>query len=152
MKKVNIWKIAFPIAVTSAFAAASALLTDAVSEWYLNLTKPAIQPPLAVFFIASSVLCVLFAASFALVLLKNDGKGSFVFLLNLFLQALWRVVFFKSRSIGGALIVLIVIFICAVYLAAFAYKKNLAAGILITPYVVWCAYALAVNYAVALLN
>ena len=149
---MNIWKIAFPIAVTSAFAAASAFLTDAVSEWYLNLTKPAIQPPLVVFIIASSVLCVLFAASFALVLLKNDGKGSFVFLLNLFLQALWRVVFFKSRSIGVALIVLIVIFICAVYLAAFAYKKNLAAGILITPYVIWCAYALAVNYAVALLN
>lgn len=81
------------------------------------------------FFIASSVLCVLFAGKLcALVLLKNDGKGSFVFLLNLFLQALWRVVFFKSRSIGGALIVLIVIFICAVYLAAFAYKKILPRG------------------------
>ena len=152
MNIVNIWKIAFPITVTSAFAAASALLTDTLSEWYLSLVKPAIQPPPVVFSVVWSVLYVLFAASFALVLLKNDGKGSFVYLLNLFLQALWCVVFFKSRSIGGALVLLIVIFICAVYLAAFAYKKNLAAGILITPYVIWCAYALAVNYAVALLN
>ena len=151
MKK-NAVKIIVAVGITALFALLSAYFTRTDTEWYRALAKPEIQPPPLVFSIAWGVIYALFAASFSVMLIKNDGKGAFPYILNLILTTLWCVVFFVQQNIGAGLILMIIIFAAAIYLIIFAYNRSALAGILILPYVLWIGYALAINYGVVLLN
>ena len=152
LKKKNILRIAAAVLVTAAFALAAAFFTRTDTQWYEELIKPAIQPPALVFGIVWAVIYALFAASFALTLIKREGKGALLYILNLALTTMWCLIFFVRMDIGAALVLLIIIFILAIILTFFAYNSSAAAGVLITPYALWMGYALAINYGVVLMN
>ena len=152
MKKKNAGYIVAAVGLTGLFAAAAAFFKRTDSEWYMELNKPAIQPPPIAFAIAWTVIYALFAASFSVTLIKREGKGAMLYILNLVLTTLWCVLFFIRQSPGAALVLLLVIFILAIILAYNAYNTSAAAGALITPYALWIAFALTINYGVVLLN
>ena len=152
MKKKNILRIAAAVLLTAASALLASFFTRTDTQWYEELIKPSIQPPPLVFGIAWAVIYALFAASFALTLIKREGKGALLYILNLALTTLWCVLFFVRMDIGAALLLLIIIFILAIILTCFAYNSSAAAGALITPYALWIGYALAINYGVVLMN
>lgn len=155
MKKETLKKlgyIAFAVLSTAAFAVLAGLFTDVESEWYTGLNKSVLQPPGAVFGIAWGILYVLLAASFAITLIKTEGKRDILFLLNLALLALWCYVFFELQNAVAGIIVLAVTFVESLILFKRTYDVSRLAAYLLIPFVLWLAFAMVLNYSIILLN
>ncbi len=119
---------------------------------YGLLEKSSLQPPELVFIVVWTALYALLAASFALVLIKSDGKKGILFLLNGVLTALWTYLYFGQGNVGGALLLLTGIIILAFFLFKTTYDIDKIAAYLLLPYLLWLCFALVILYDVALLN
>ncbi len=150
----KILRIVFSVLFIAAVAALGIVFTDTSSEWYLNLKKPALQPPDEVFPIVWSALYILIAVSLSLVSInpKTSKKTLLLYAANGLLNVLWSYLFFYKNNAGGALIVLVCIIITAAMLFAQVYPADRVAAYLLIPYIIWLFFALCLNYEIAFLN
>ncbi len=126
------------------------------NRWFAALEKPAIMPPGWMFGIAWTILYVLMALAFAMVLhargAKLRGPAILLFLVQLILNLLWSPLFFRAHQVGNALILILVIFVAAAATTALFWRVRRAAGLMLLPYLVWLAFAAFLNYEVGRLN
>lgn len=127
---------------------------DTSSEWFKNLTKPALQPPDIVFPIAWTAINALIAVSMSFVYLdKNVRKRTLVFYaLTGVLSILWIYVFFCRQNIGGSFFLLIAIAAAAALLFSDSYLTSKKAAYLLLPLLAFICYAIYLNYEIAFLN
>ena len=92
------------------------------------------------------------AASFALILIRSDGKQGLLYLLNGVLSVLWTYIYFGKANPGGALILLVVLIALTLYMFYRAYQTDRLAAYLLLPYLLWLAFATVLTYDLALLN
>lgn len=121
---------------------------------YSELIKPPLAPPGYVFGIVWSILYILMGISYSILEVNNDldEKIKKVYYIQLFVNALWSIIFFvlKLRFISIAWIILLIIFI--IKMIKLFYNKNKISAYLQIPYLIWTIFATYLNIGVYILN
>lgn len=142
--------ITFVICVVVVYLAAflgSLFTTSAVnSEWYLSV-RPAITPPAILFPIVWNILFFLIALSLYVSWYKSKDRTSVViaFGVNLVLNVLWSLFYFKMQNPLYAFIEIIFLWLSIVYML-YTIRKIRLAFWMIVPYFVWVSFAAVLNY------
>ena len=147
-------RIIAAIAATLAGAVFASLATDTSSAWYEGLALSPLQPPPWAFAAVWTVLYVLIAVSFALVVSKRRVCGAAVigYVVNLILNALWSPIFFLAYAPGPALVVMIALIINLVVLMRNVSAVSRPAFYMLVPYIVWLGIATVLIVSVIVLN
>ena len=128
----------------------SAFTTPAIPTWYATLNKPVWQPPSWLFGSVWTTLYVMMGLSLFFVI-KNKVAIT-IFVIQLIFNALWSIVFFGMKNIGGALGVIAILWVLIVVNILIFYRLNKTAGILLVPYLLWVSFASYLNYTIWTLN
>jgi tryptophan-rich sensory protein len=156
--KINKYLLLFLCAITPlAIGGLSAYLSMTDSRaWYSTLNKPFFTPPSWIFGPAWSVLYVLMGITWYLLLKAPKGIARLnalrVFYVQLVLNFLWSILFFRFHWIELALIEIAVLWICIILLIFYTYKTHKLAAIITLPYLLWVSFATALNAAIWWLN
>lgn len=147
--KIYVKSIAIPVVVGGIVG-----LIISGSIDYNSLEKPFLAPPSIAFPIVWSILYILMGISYG-ILKSNflvDSKINFIYYLQLFVNALWPILFFtfKWRLFSALWIILLAILIIIMIVEFF--KKNKLAGLLQIPYLLWTLFATYLNISIYLLN
>ncbi len=141
----------------AAGALGSFFTVPAVSSWYQDLEKPFFSPPNWVFGPVWAVLYTMMGISLFIVWTKQTKNqkarlGILLFLIQLFLNAAWSIIFFGFRSPLAAFceIVLLWTFIGLTF-SAFQNVSKPAAWLL-APYLLWVSFAAVLNLSIFWLN
>lgn len=124
---------------------------------YGVLILPPFALPASLFFPVWSVLYLmmgialfLFRKTAADLALRSEGQ--LLFFVQLFLNLLWPIVFFRFRLFFSAFLVLVILFVFILLTVAQFYRANRISGILLLPYLLYTLYAGYLNFAIYLLN
>jgi tryptophan-rich sensory protein len=114
------------------------------------------MPPGWAFGVAWTILYVLMALAFAIVLHARGarGRGAAVtlFLVQLALNLAWSPLFFRAHQVGAALGLILVLALLVALTTALFWRIRPFAGALMLPYLVWLVFASYLNYEVGRLN
>ena len=126
------------------------------NRWFDALDKPALMPPGWAFGAAWTILYVLMALAFAIVLHARGARGRGVaiglFLLQLAMNLAWSPLFFRAHQVGAALGLILVLALLVALTTALFWRIRPFAGALMLPYLVWLVFASYLNYEVGRLN
>jgi tryptophan-rich sensory protein len=137
---------------------ASGYMASAINnDWFDKLIKPSWNPPAYLFGPVWTILYLLMGISLWLVWKNKSAelyKGNvyLLFSIQLFLNFMWSIIFFKLESPSFAFfdIVLLLISI-GLTMKSFSYYSKLAAWLLL-PYISWVSFATILNYTIWDLN
>lgn len=136
----------------------SSLLSSPVNNiWFDQIIKPTWQPPSYLFGPVWIVLYFLMGLSLWLVWKSKIGeiyKGNtyFLFVLQLFFNFMWSIIFFKAESPFYALFdIILLILSLGLTIKCFSEYSKLAAWLMI-PYISWVSFAMVLNYTIWDLN
>ena len=132
----------------------SAATLSSKEPWYSSLNKSFLTPPDWVFAPVWTTLYLLMSIAIWNVWNKNNRSINlvYIYLVHLFFNTTWSIVFFVYHSISVALINLIIIILFIIYLMLkFKDLSNLSFYLMI-PYLLWCCYALILNLTLLILN
>lgn len=121
---------------------------------YNSLQRPAFSPPSFLFPIVWTILYILMGVSYGLLKEKSliDSNTNTVYYLQLFVNALWSIIFFTLKWRLFAFIWIILLDILVIVMINDFYKKDKLAGLLQIPYLLWILFASYLNFAVYMLN
>lgn len=133
----------------------ASLLGGDTAPLYERLVSPPLSPPGWVFPVVWTVLYVLMGVAAGLVVKSGDvdsGKAMAMYYLQLALNVLWPLIFFRFEWISFAAVWLLLL-TAAVYVTWRRFRDiNAMAGWLLVPYLLWCLFALYLNIGFAVLN
>ena len=151
-------KILIAVVLCLAIGGASGLATtSAINDWYVTLNKPSFNPPNWIFAPVWTLLYAMMGVAAALVWHegweKKTVKNALLFFgIQLFLNAMWSLLFFAWRQPAFALVEIIILWsVLLVCILKFKAIKPLAAYLLI-PYLLWVTFASFLNGAIWWLN
>ena len=153
----NTWKLILSFALVFVVAAGGSVATyDAIPTWYATLTKPPFNPPNWIFGPVWTLLYIGMAISLFLVWKekksKLQAKAIKVFMVQLFLNFLWSIVFFGAQNPGLALLTIVLLWSSIFYSIVLFHKINKTASYLLIPYILWVSFASVLNLFIFLLN
>ena len=141
------------VTFSASFIGSIATITSK-EPWYSSLNKSGLNPPDWVFAPVWTTLYLFMTIAIWSAWHKNykDLNIIYIYLMQLFINTTWSIVFFVFHNIFAALINLIII-IGFIIILMIKYKKisNLS-FILMIPYLLWCIYALTLNTSLYILN
>jgi len=128
-----------------------------LNGWYVELIKPALQPPNWIFGPVWTVLYIFMGIALYRIWRLAHYRGdaslwTLVFLLHLVLNGAWSVLFFYFQNPSSALIDIAILWILLVYLLVRGWWIDRTAGWLLLPYVMWVTFATYLNLGIVLLN
>ncbi|MBQ8927126.1 MAG: tryptophan-rich sensory protein [Oscillospiraceae bacterium] len=145
MKRDRITTLLIFIIGTELVGAVSAILSGGeFSEFYKTLNAPPLSPPTWLFPIAWGILYALMGWSAYLIYDSEhqNRRGALVLYgVQLFLNFMWSIVFFRFRSLLGAVITIVLLLIAVLLMAGAFYRIRPKAGILNLPYLLWLVFA-----------
>jgi len=149
-----------PVLAAATVAVVVALLGAFVTDlgpWYYDLTKPDWQPPDWLFGPAWTLIFGLAAA--AGVSAWRGARASStrtriitLFALNIFLNTLWSVLFFRLHRPDWALAEVTFLWLSIVALMHGLWSSSRLASWLLTPYLAWVSFAAVLNFTIVTLN
>lgn len=158
MKLNNFFKLAVAIGVSELAGVIGSFFTiSAIPTWYTGLVKPALNPPSWVFGPVWTILYALMGIA-AFLVWKNgwerkDVKIALgVFGIQLFLNAIWSIIFFGLQSSDWALVDIVLLWFAIVWTMVVFYKISKPAAWLLAPYLLWVSFASYLNYSIWILN
>ena len=122
--------------------------------WYSSLTKASFNPPDWVFAPVWTTLYLFMTIAIWSAWQKNNYNINlvYIYLIHLFFNTTWSIVFFVFHNIFLALINLIILISLIILLMVkFKTVSKLSFYIMI-PYLLWCCYALILNTTLFILN
>lgn len=128
-----------------------------IPTWYAHLHKPFFSPPNWVFGPVWTTLYLLMGVAAFLILqkgLKKKGvkRALTYFMMQLFFNFLWSVLFFGLHSpLLGLLDIFVLVAFVVITIYMF-YKLSKQAAYLLIPYLLWICFATVLNFSVVLLN
>ena len=141
------------VTFSASFIGSIATITSK-EPWYSSLNKSGLNPPDWVFAPVWTTLYLFMTIAIWSAWHKNYKNINiiYIYLMHLFFNTTWSIVFFVFHNIFAALINLIII-IGFIIILMIKYKKisNLS-FILMIPYLLWCIYALTLNTSLYILN
>ena len=122
-------------------------------DWYLQLAKPAFNPPGWVFGPVWTVLYIMIAVvGWRLWYAAEAGTAHALWWLQLALNFSWSPAFFAAHQIGLALAIIVLLLITILAMIALTWRQDRISALLLLPYAVWVAFATALNAAIFQLN
>jgi len=121
------------------------LSASGVNDWYLTINKPSFNPPSWVFGPVWTVLYLVMGYSFYLVWkaepssARNTVIG--LFILQLTLNFLWSLIFFRWHLMGLAFAEIVVLWVVIAYMALKMHPVSPLAAWLQVPYLLWVGFA-----------
>ncbi|MBH1991886.1 MAG: tryptophan-rich sensory protein [Sphingomonadaceae bacterium] len=126
------------------------------NRWFAALEKPDLMPPGWAFGVAWTILYVLMALAFAVVLHARGARGRgpaiALFLVQLLLNLTWSPLFFRAHQVDSALALILILFVAVAVTMLLFGRIRRVAGLLLLPYLVWLAFASFLNYEIRRLN
>ena len=155
--KVNYVALLISILITEGIGFLSGFLGMTDPNFYATLKKPFFSPPGWVFPIVWTILYFLMAVAVYRVLLKGQmgefiNKAIFLFVIQLGLNFLWSIIFFRFQLFGLAFLELLLLLVFILLTTFEFFKIDKTAGILMIPYIIWVSFAGVLNYVLWLLN
>ena len=155
IRTVKLKKLLFYVVGTFLFGVIGALLGGGTSQIYSTLNKPPLSPPGIVFPIVWSILYLLMGIG--AYFLSNERKVEIskllkIYWIQLILNALWPLVFWRLQAFWLAAVIIIAILFLVVWLTLEAFKINKLSSYMFIPYIVWLLFALYLNIGIAVLN
>lgn len=160
----DILKLVLSVAICQGAGLIGTLFTfSSIQNWYNLLNQPSFRPPNWLFGPVWTILYTLMGISFYLIWVKlNDKKylkkakqirlALVIFLIHLFFNATWSIIFFGLHNIFLALINILVIWVFIVVLISKFWSLDKRASILLIPYLAWVSFATILNYSIWILN
>jgi len=158
MKINNTFKLIISIVVSElAGIIGSAFTAPSIISWYIELVKPALNPPAWVFAPVWTTLFVFIGIAAFLVWKKGLDRRDVKIALGIFvgqlaLNTLWSIIFFGLHSPGAALIEIVFLWLAILATIIAFYKISKPAAWLLVPYILWVSFASYLNYAIWFLN
>jgi len=155
MKKENIIKLTVSLVVCQLAGVIGSLFTyDAISTWYVTLSKPFFTPPSWLFAPAWITLYFLMGISLYLVWIKGNKikEAISVFGIQLALNITWSFAFFGLKNLLFGLINILVLWFAILVTIKKFYKIDKNAAYLLVPYLAWVTFATFLNYYIWVLN
>lgn len=128
-----------------------------ITTWYMNLKKPAFNPPNWLFAPVWTTLFLLMGISLYIIWNKGleDEKvklAVIIFSIQLILNILWSFLFFGLKfPFLGFLEIILLWFAILVNIIKF-YNISKTAGLLLVPYILWVSFAAILNFFIFRLN
>lgn len=121
---------------------------------YEVLIKPPLSPPSILFPIIWSIIYLLMGISY-FILKKNDNTDkiiSTIYYLQLFVNALWSIIFFILKWRFIACVWIILLDLLVIYMILLFKKKDKISAYLNIPYLIWALFATYLTIAIFILN
>jgi tryptophan-rich sensory protein len=133
------------------------MLTTDLGPWYISLSKPAWQPPDALFGPVWTLIFALAALSFIIYWRRQAGRDERLeviaaFTLNGFLNVLWSLLFFRFERPDWALYEVALLWLSIVAMIVLVKRASTTAAALLAPYLVWVSFAAMLNLKIVQLN
>jgi len=130
---------------------------SAIPTWFATLTKPVFSPPNWIFGPVWTLLYLLMGVSayrvWRLGVRKSSVRNAMIlFGIQLFLNAIWSIIFFGWHNIPFAFIDIAALWLTIIYLILRFHKLDEPSAYLMMPYLVWVSFATVLNYNFWLLN
>ncbi len=121
---------------------------------YELLNLPPLAPPKIFFPIAWSVIYLLMGISYYLWQKEqfHDGKVSFFYYLQLFVNVLWPIIFFALKWRFVAILWILLLDILVIYLLSLFSKEKKVCSYLNYPYLLWSLFATYLTIGIYILN
>ena len=152
------WKFIIAVFICEAVGIVSGLLTqNEMTTWFSSLNKPSWNPPAYLFGPVWTTLYLLMGISLGLIWKSNAPetqklRAELTFALQLFLNFMWSILFFKCHSPALAFMdIILMIVTILMTIGRFARMSRLAAWLLI-PYLMWVCFATVLNYRIWAMN
>lgn len=142
------------IVVTLSVAGISALLSGDF-DTYKQYIKPPFAPSALLFPIVWTILYIMMGIAAGIVANSRDldkGNALKLYVLQLTINALWSVIFFRFEALRFAAFWLVILIVAIILTIKSFYAIDKKAGLLMIPYLLWCAFALYLNFAIVVLN
>jgi len=157
MQIKEILKIVLAIIVCQLAGLIGSVFTfSSINSWYSLLNKPFFNPPSWVFGPVWIILYTIMGISLYLIWnakkSREKEKAIRIFGLQLFLNALWSILFFGLQIPWFAFIEIIILWTTIVLTIKVFLKVSKKAGYLLIPYLLWVSFATILNLAIAILN
>jgi len=147
-KLISIFQIIFPLIIGGIVAL---IINNYIDYNYLN--KPPLAPPKILFPIAWSIIYLLMGISYYLYRKNNNNKLTItIYYLQLFINALWSIIFFVFKLRLLAIIWIIILLITIIILLKQFKKENITSYYLNIPYLLWTIFATYLTIGIYLLN
>lgn len=152
---VNLKRLLIALAVPLAVGGLSAFASGSFSEQYAVVNKPPLSPPGWIFPVVWTLLYLAmgYASYLVMTVGGRDAKDALtVYYIQLALNFLWPILFFRFRLYTFAIFELILLIAAVtVMVIRFSHVEE-RAGYLTLPYLIWLCFALYLNIGVAVLN
>ena len=147
--KIYVKSILIPVGVGLIIGA----ITSSSIE-YNTLIKPVLAPPGILFPIVWTILYILMGVSYGILKSKSlvDSEINFCYYLQLFVNAMWSIIFFTFEWRLFAFIWLLILVLLIIAMIVKFYNKDKVAGLLQIPYLLWALFASYLNWSIYLLN
>lgn len=141
----------------TAGALGAAFTTPEIAGWYAALAKPSFNPPSWLFGPVWTTLYLLMGLAAFLVWnrggdLAEVRRALILFIVQLVLNVLWSLVFFRMHSPLAGLIVLILLWLGILFTLLSFRRLSGPAAWLLAPYLAWVTFAGVLNMAIWHLN
>ena len=135
----------------------SGLLTrSAIPSWYASLRKPSFNPPNWIFGPVWTILYILMGVAAWMVWMQPSSPlrtdALIWFLIQVGLNFLWSMIFFRWHAIAGALGEISILWLAILVTMVLFGELRPLAGWLIAPYLAWVSFATILNLAIFRLN
>ena len=152
--RVNWKKLLLCIAIPLAVGGLAALLSGGMGGMYQSYNKPPLSPPGWVFGVVWPVLYGLMGYASYLVSQGTGDKNRawILYGVQLFVNFLWPIVFFRFELVGLALALLVALWVLVLLTIREFSAISERAGDLLIPYILWLSFALYLNFGIYVLN
>lgn len=155
-KKINLKMLILYIVFALVAGGIGALLGGNMDN-FEEVNKPWFSPPAIVFPIVWTILFVLMGISSYLVCANNTDKkfkkrACFIYLLQLTVNVLWSLFFFRLRWYFFSFIWVLLLLLFIIFMIVKFYKIKPLAGYLQIPYLIWTTFAAILTYSIYTLN
>ena len=133
------------------------VLVGLIISGYMNygdMVKPPLSPPSYIFPIVWTILYILMGISYFIATKdkENDKDLNQIYLLQLFVNLFWPIIFFVLKMYFTAFLWIILLLILVIVMIKELLKNNKISGYLQIPYLIWLLYATYLNIGIFLLN
>lgn len=150
MKKIDFKKLVVSFSIVAILVLISMIFTKGTMDFYKEIIKPDIAPPAILFPIVWTILYTIIAITLYRFI---DDKGvRNLIIVNLLINIIWPILFFRFKLILFSIFWLILIIISLILLLLKIYKKDKVFAYLNLPYLIWLFFALYLNLMIYMLN
>lgn len=152
---LNLRRLLINLIIPLAVGGLAALLSGGFTDTYKTMAKPPLSPPAWLFPIVWTALYLLMGAA-AYIITSNRhssvGDAMQIYYIQLALNFLWPIVYFRFGLVTVAVFVLIALLVAVIITAVRFAEIDRTAALLLVPYIIWLCFALYLNIGTAVLN